>query len=342
MNPLRPASRRARTAVAVLAALDNAEVEYCVLRNHQQVPTEPGRDIDLIALDSALPQVERTLIPIARDEGWDPLLRCTGHHEGTSYYLLRTGSTGVQQLEFHFTRVRWAGMHILKPEAILARRIRVPNGLWTADPIQVAVQRLLQFGLSGQLQTMKDEYWIQTRAQVLESSEAIESELIDVVGKRNISNVIRAVTADRRQETSELIQDLRIRFLFRSALSDRDSVPSALSRNMLRGTEHWRSARCGVVGVVPDKESSHALKTAIAPMFLNVRIEHSEKLNRQRRRSVVETVNRAGATLIVSSNTDSELQRRLWGSTAVRLPIPDLDAGIQAVVDRFTANHARL
>jgi hypothetical protein len=233
-------------------------------------------------------------------------------------------------------------MHILKPEAILARRLRVPNGLWTADPVQVAVQRLLQFGLSGQLQTMKDEYWIQTRAQVLESSEAVASDLIDVVGKRGISNIIRAVTADRRQETSELIQDLRIRFLFRSALSGRDSIPSALSRNLLRGTERWRSARCGVVGVVPDNESSHALKTAIAPMFLNVRIEHSEELNPQRRRTVVETVNRVGATLVVSSDTDRELRRRLWGSTAVRLPSSDLDAGIQAVMDRFTANHVRL
>lgn len=343
MNTPHPVSIRARTAMEVLFTLDAAGVEHCVLRNHEQIHNEPGRDIDLVARDAELPRVEEVLVPIARREGWDRLLKCSGHHEGTSYYLVRSRSGGVDQLEFHFTRVRWAGLPIIRIEEVLARRIRSQSGIWVADPAQVAVQRLLQFGFSGQLEEIKDDYWIQTREQVRESHDKVTSELAAVMGDRDVAaRMVKEVNSDSRQGAAELIRQLRRSFVLRRVLEDPASLPRAVTKNVARVFESWRPARCGVVGVTRDESSVRALKTAITPMFLDVRVEESVQLDQKLVRSVSGTVSRAGAALIVSPHPDYEIRRRAWGATAVLLPDQGIDHGIRAVTDRFSANHELL
>ncbi len=333
-------SRRARTALALLEELDQEGIEHCVLRNHEEIPVEPGRDIDLLARDEALPVVERILAPIAAREGWSDLVRCRGHHEGTSYYLIRS-STRVEQLELHFTRIRWADIDVLTSQEVLARRVRSSEGIWIADPVSVGVQRIMQFGLSGQLMDMKQEYWDETRYLASVRSDELAAELTGLAGDAEIARgLVRALAAGRLPVAADLISRQRTYFVAHRAGRQPISTLAAIARRA--GSRYlWRakSAYCGVVVVAGDEDLAQTLAKSIDPLFLRIARFRSEELDPHTLREAQGVVKRAGAVVVITDQPLAELERPDWGETAVFVDDP---SGVEVVIRRFLDNHMRL
>lgn len=333
-------SRRAQTAMTFLDALDREGIDHCILRNHEQVPVEPGRDIDLIADDRSLPRAEGILVPIAQQAGWHNLVRCTGHHEGTSYYLTRTEGTWVEQLEFHFTRIRWAGIPVLTPQDLITRRTRAPSGLWISDPIHTAIQRIMQFGLSGQVMDMKPEYWDATRR--LAGSRGIElvAELEKLTGSSGISHrLIHAVAADEREEAAELLVNQRRSFVISQTLRHPIATLAGFASAVSRRAGESKPAFCGVVVATQRREVVPGLMESIDPLFLRVVRYEAEELDREAVNGAKEIVKNAGAVIVTTDEPELEVTRSSWGGTAVA--VDDLSS-VGAVVQRFIDNHEQI
>lgn len=341
MAPRNGSSIRAKTAMVALHALDANRIGYCVLRNHETIPTEPGRDIDIIVRRADLRRVERIVESIAKSTGWQRLLRCSGHHEGTSFYLIRHESEGVVQLELHFTAVRWGGIAVFSPNEILARRVKSQTGIWIADPAQVAVQRLFQFGLSGQFSVMKDDYWEQTVSALTAATDEVHSLLREQVGGRWASRIVQQVQEGNRFGVGLTMRRLRVRFVMRRLIARPRALPYLVTKSLNRAWEPIRPARCGVVGVAEKNSIAEAVADAVNPLFRTVEIVEATFLDRNRVEQLLRLVNTVGAVLVIASDPERELHRRAWGKTVVSLQ-GDSSAGIQAVVDRFSNNHHRI
>lgn len=205
---------RGATAMAALDELESAGIEYCVLRNYDEIPVEPGRDIDLIVEDRDLDRIEPILRRIAGRYGWPSLVRCRGHHEGTSYYFVDASMTVVCQLELHFTRVRWARLPVLTPGELLAGRVRTGPGIWVASDRHVAAQRMVQYGLAGGLTSMKPDYW----SSLVEFARTKSGQLLDTLedlglASSTASALIHLAASDDARQLEPRLLELRLWFI---------------------------------------------------------------------------------------------------------------------------------
>lgn len=286
--------------MAALEAIDSADIRYCILRNHEEIPVDPGRDIDLIVADEELDEIERLLRPIAERFEWPVLVRCRGHHEGTSYYFLDPTPPVVRQLELHFTRVRWARLPVLTPHRILADRELQPNGLWVAPDHLVAVQRLVQFGLAGGLSSMKPTYWEWLVEYGKTNGEALNRELIGAGFSRTVSsNLLESLRAADAEELDRRLRRLRPRFVSTRLLQAPPAIID-VARLVAERLRPDRQARCGVVVSGADDP----LLAAIRPMFLDVTEWDG---SHEGRRSAVDTLARAGLVLLDRPPSSEEL-----------------------------------
>ena len=137
-------SIRSETTSAVLRRLDDSGIRYCVLRGFDGSAQEPGRDVDLVVEPADLGHLAAAVAEDAGRQGWHFALRCEGHHEGESFYLLGVNRASVEQLEIHATKVGWAGLPILHESELLNRRVKNEAGVWVADDLLQVVQRLVQ------------------------------------------------------------------------------------------------------------------------------------------------------------------------------------------------------
>lgn len=338
MNPDR--SIRAYTAMRILKTLDEAGIAHCVLRNHEDIPSDPGRDIDLIASDESLPAVESVVASVATEDGWDRILRCRGHHEGTSFYLIRQRDDSVVQLEMHFTRVRWAGVPILEQEQVLQSRYRDESGLWLAHPSHLAVQRLLQFGFSGQLEGMKSGYWDELRDVVGTHCESVESELSRLLGDSpSASRITDAIANDRPAAAAQQISDRRKSFVLRRVRARPRNATWMLHHVGGRYIEPWRPAKCGVVAVLPEGTPIEGLMAASSPLFLNMQALDDQSLNRARIRKATRTVSRAGAVFVTSADPLEAARDPAWRDVSQLINTVSVEKGLESIIQRFAANH---
>lgn len=324
--------------MSFLAGLDAVGIRYCVLRNHELIPTEPGRDIDLVAPDTSLHDAESVLKRIAAEGGWRTVLRCRGHHEGTSYYLLIDDASQVTQLEIHFTRVRWAGIPIMDSDELLAERVRSGSGLWIASPTQVVVQRLLQFGLSGQLLEMKDDYWIETVGHINAYPNEVTAKLAGYLGTRSASQVVSLGAQDDRPGVASQIVGGRAAFMMRSLTRPR-AWSGLASKSVEKVAERFGPARCGVVGVVRDGQTADAIANAVSTVFTSVSVVAGTDVGIQSESALIDRVNRVGLVLVVGCDWANILGRRRWRATAVDLRQLGLGEAVVAVTGRFAGNH---
>jgi len=338
MSPDR--SIRTHTAMRILSALDEAGIDHCVLRNHEDIPKSPGRDIDLIASDKSLPWIEGVVASVASEDGWSQVLRCRGHHEGTSFYLIEQQHNSVVQLEMHFTRVRWAGIPILEQEDVLRSRYRSESGLWIAHPSHLAVQRLLQFGFSDQFEDMKTGYWDELRETIGTHGESVKSELNRLLGDRSLARRITdAVENDQPTEAAQEISNHRSTFVMRRIRERSLTVTEILDRVGSKAFEPRRPAKCGVVAVLPAGTPIEELRLASSPLFLNIEALDGRSLNRASIRHVVRTVNRAGAAFVTSEDPAKAAQHPAWRNVSQLINTDSVETGLDLIVQRFAANH---
>jgi hypothetical protein len=339
-------SIRSATAMSVLESIDREGIEYAVVRNHEQIPEEPGRDIDLMADMDERTAIERILDGAREAFGWESLVRCTGHHEGTSYYFIgpAVGTARRDQLEIHFTRVRWAGATILSPADVVARRIRADSGIWFAAPEHTVVQRVLQIGLSRGFARMKEEYWGELRELAERHTEGVVDALADALTDRGLaSEIVDILRREDRAALPDMSERIRRQFLLAGRgvkrLRDLPGVGVSVARKAAAGRF---PARCGVVARVnpstPD-EVIEGLRGAVGHMFLEVRVVDHSSLDRDRLLSeAAEVVAREGL-LVVRASEPFDASLRWIPKVACWIAPGEPDNGADLVVRRFVANH---
>ncbi|HSJ28843.1 MAG TPA: hypothetical protein VLB67_11575 [Acidimicrobiia bacterium] len=337
---------RAATAMSVFDAFDRDGVGYAVVRNHDQIPIDPGRDIDLLAPRSARDAIERILSEAKDAFGWESLVRCDGHHEGTSYYFL--GPLDEQgrprQLEIHFTRIRWAGATILGPEDLIARRERSEAGIWIAAREHSVCQRLLQQGLSGALADMKDEYWAELRAASTERGEAVAEVLGDVLGDTDLAaECVGAMAEGDRARLAQLTRPMRTAFLRAGGGTRRiREAPDIAAFAFRKALRPRRPALCGVVARIdPDTidDLADALENSVAHMFLETRRIDLEDVGTSGvLKRAADVVSRAGLAIVAAGEPFDESFRWI-PRVSVWVPPGGLEEGVDLVLRRFVANH---
>lgn len=339
---------RAETAMSVFEGMEAAGVEYAVVRNHEEIPIDPGRDIDLLADPDSMPEVERILVGAKHDFGWEILVRCRGHHEGTSYYFLGPIEAGKpRQLEIHFTRIRWAGATILGPADLVARRIKAHSGIWIAAPEHSVVQRLLQQGLSGGLGDMKEKYWDEMGEVCRTRGEAVIDALTDVLGDRGLAQQgVEALARSDRGGVGDLTADLRRSFLLAGGgtrrLREAPDIARFVVRKRLRGLA---PPLCGVVARVDPAsgpELVDEVESAVSHMFLETRrIDHAEVGTQAVLSEAADVVARAGLVFVTAPEPFGAGFRwipRVSVWVQPRRP----DEGVDLVLRRFVANHSHV
>jgi hypothetical protein len=327
--------------MAALESLDAAGISYCVLRNYEQIPTEPGHDIDLVVEARDLVAVGTILHQVSRQQAWESFLRCSGHHEGTSFYFLTNtnGEGPVQQLEMHFTLVRWAKQPILRESDLLSRRVLTKEGIWVASPSDRAIQRVLQFGLSRQIWQMKDDYWSELVGYASRSGAELQNGLASVLHSRQLARqVVQHLVDGDRHRVAELMWRLRARFLLarlrrKGLILAADLARAVLERLALR----VRSARCGVIGVVESADRMDEIAAMVEPMFRRTTIASGSAGSQTRKLASV--VNQVGLALIPTQHR-FRVSRRLRAVTC-RIATPDPCGVKRGIVDQFVANHGR-
>lgn len=339
-------SIRSATAMSVLESIDRAGIEYAVVRNHEQIPEEPGRDIDLMAVMDDAGEIER-ILERARDSfGWESLVRCHGHHEGTSYYFIgpAVGTERRDQLEIHFTRIRWAGATILSPADIVSRRIRAESGLWFAAPEHTVVQRVLQIGLSQGFPRMKEEYWGELRELAEQHTDGVVDALADALDDRGLAGeLVEVMRREDRDALAALSPRIRRQFLLAGRGTHRVRDLPGVAATMLRKATGTRiPPLCGVVARVnpttPD-EVIEGLRAAVGHMFLEVRVVDQGALDRDRLLAeAAEVVARAGL-LVVRAPEPFDTSLRWMPKVSCWVIPGEPDHGADLVVRRFIANH---
>ncbi len=330
------ASLRAATTMASLAALESAGIEHCVLRNHDRLHEEPGRDVDMAAHDADISRIADVLGQVRLSFGWDHLVRCTGHHEGTSFYFLNQSGCVIEQLELHFTRVRWAGLSLVSTENLLRDRTLAANGVWVASESHMAAQRVLQFGFSGQISEMKKEYWDETFAYVSAHQQSFTLDLAEALGDEKVADrVVNSLLANDRGSVAELMRKQRAAFGLTHVLRSRESAIGVLRR--LWDRVGAASARCGVVAITTEPEFAARVSSAIDTMFLTVGVVYGP-VERSLRKHTARRVSKAGAAIIVTPHPEFEFSNREWGGSSVVLE-SDLNEACGQVVGRFIDNH---
>lgn len=339
-------STRAATAMSVLGALEERGIDYAVVRNYDEIPIEPGRDIDLLADMAARLEIERILSSARGEFGWESLVRCNGHHEGTSYYFLgpRRDAGGPDQLEIHFTRIRWAGATILGPADLIARRVRSAAGIWVAAPEHTVVQRVLQIGLSQGFTRMKESYWGELRDTSRSHRAAVVDALAEVLDDTPLATeAVELLINEDRSALAGISSRLRRSFLLaQSGRARAGDLPGIVSYAARKALGARRPARCGVVARVdpstPEDVVSR-LREGVAHMFLESRQVVLADLGQERfMAEAAEVVARAGL-LIARAEEPFDSSFRWIPKVACWVPPDDRDAGVELVVRRFIANH---
>lgn len=339
-------SLRAVTAMAVLEAMDAARIEYVALRGHESISVEPGRDIDLVADMRFRPEIERILHEARKSLGWDCLVRCRGHHVGTSCYFVgppRDGS-GPEQLEMHFTQVRWAGATVLGTAQLIERRQRAESGVWSVAPEHLVVQRVIQTGLSNNLGTIRDSYWDELVDICRSHTERVVSALSSVLDDEAVSRqVVAALIAEDRATTESLVPAMRRRFLLaRGGRARLREVPAMVGFALGKNRRPRRSELCGVVARVDSRTSEDVvtrLERSLSHMFVQTHHVDLDAVGRDEfKRQAARVVSHARLMIV---RADEPFGREFgWISrVATWIPPDQPDAGVDLVVRRFLANH---
>jgi hypothetical protein len=205
--------------------------------------------------------------------------------------------------------------------------VRQPNGLWVAADQHVAVQRLVQFGLAGGIDSMKPAYW----AWLVDYGRTNGEDLLEALDGIGFpppvsSSLVKSLRASDANELGRLTRKLRLRFVS-TRLAREPAGIKHLAQLVAERIRPDGLDRCGVV--VQGADDSFV--AAVRPMFLDVATWDGGQPSR---RSAIGTLARAGLVLLDRPASWSGL-----AEVTVDVSGLPLGAARRAVVDRFVANH---
>jgi thymidylate kinase len=137
-------------------ALDDAEITWLVLRNHEDLPDRVGHDVDIVVHPDDAPRIDGLIRALVREQGLF-LLRV---YRGIEHHTFDVaGSDLGGRLLLHVdvqTAARYRGRLLIDAEDLLGHRRRATGGLWTLTSGMEAYALLLHAALHKG--ALKDKY----------------------------------------------------------------------------------------------------------------------------------------------------------------------------------------
>lgn len=164
-------------------------IEVLVLRNYENLPDDPGNDLDVLVRPSAAGSAEQVLASVAQECG----LRVHHRVEFSPVSLFISGP-GVRLHVDLFDRIEWRGCRILQVSEVMCRR-RPRSGFFVPSAADGAIidllTRLLYVG------EVREKY--RERIASVSKSEAgtLSERLAPVIGSRRASSMMRHAAAGR-------------------------------------------------------------------------------------------------------------------------------------------------
>jgi thymidylate kinase len=130
-----------RLVSAVFRAWQQAQINFLVLRNYEELPHYTSNDIDVLMAPTQLRRAERTLLVAASESGF----RLHNRAEfATLAFFLSSRTSNVQTHIDLFTALKWRGFDFLDCSEFLARRVE--RGLFAVPhPAHEAATNLLAY-----------------------------------------------------------------------------------------------------------------------------------------------------------------------------------------------------
>jgi len=110
--------------------LDEAGIEWAVLRNAEGLPNFTRYDIDLLISPRRGPAAVRLIESCAADTGWRVIGRIRKRHYLCLMLVYGEGEEAFFLPIDLFTALEYRGLRYLDAAAVLTRRIRTPAGIW--------------------------------------------------------------------------------------------------------------------------------------------------------------------------------------------------------------------
>jgi thymidylate kinase len=174
--------------------LNRSDVVYCILKNFEQLPGQPGRDVDLWIKESDFKKCRQIMFEVAQELGWDLLaasLRLRFMNAGEYYFIKNDSPTLVCVLDISpFSH--WKGVSYLD-HRVLSKHLQThPKGFKVAAPGLEAASLIFRGAMEG---VIKDR----DKPRVAECLESDPQGFLDVLqepfGPRQAETILAAARA---------------------------------------------------------------------------------------------------------------------------------------------------
>jgi energy-coupling factor transporter ATP-binding protein EcfA2 len=266
---------------ALMGALDQEGLRFCVLRNYQGFPTEnDGGDIDFLILPSDLP---RAISALRSVQG----IRVVGYAERTyvaSVFVEGTSATsGCRSFQVdYFLSLSWKGLPYLPVDAVL--QASIPRRAGTLDffvpsPVHEAIISLLTcLIISG---WVKDKYFPGIQRTFAADRSAVIAALLPQFGIKSATRLVDLVIDGDRQRVLGCVRSLRNSLALHNLLHSPVHCFTAISAHYAREIAVRYSPRMieTVCIVGPSGSGKSALIASLEPI-----LQSTAKFVQQRRR----------------------------------------------------------
>ena len=146
------ANRRTEALAAILSSaianLKDQKIQFCVLRNYEELPDYTSHDVDILVDQADFGQAVRAITEASQTSGWIIFAQIE-QFKGLSLYLFYDKTQTPQFLSFDLVAdIRWGWMRTVNTQAVLNNRIQYRD-MPVASPGSDAAVRLVKDLLRG-------------------------------------------------------------------------------------------------------------------------------------------------------------------------------------------------
>lgn len=252
-----------------IASLNESKCKYCILRNYEGLPRRlNSRDIDFLIKPDDLIKIKTILQNIKG-------IRITGYIarsylsefyvEGVSY-----NNKKAIELDF-FLQLSWKGISYLSTKSVLDNSKNSLNNNLVKIPSEIheAINSFFSSYMVGGW--IKEKYQPLVKKIFSGNKSSVISELSSFFGVENISEMVKAVTEDDKNQLIKILPKLRRKLLLRSLLTKPLQTIKAIFKHyyyesIIRFTPYYLDAVC-ILG--PDGSGKSSVLEKVVPKLTN-------------------------------------------------------------------------
>jgi thymidylate kinase len=173
-------------------------IVYCVLKNYEQLPEQPGRDIDLWIKEDDFKKSRKIMFEVAQDLGWDLLatsLRMRFINAGEYYFIKEGDPNQICVLDIS-PFLHWKGISYLD-HRVLSKHIRTHRrGFKVASPGLEAATMIFR-GAMSMMGEIKEEYKLRIVECLRDDPQGFLDVLEEPFGLHNAEAILAAASAGK-------------------------------------------------------------------------------------------------------------------------------------------------